>query len=280
MFGKQPYDILTNDDLETLIENTNKTKGLEWDEYEIVGAKTDFPMWKVVTASQGDSFNDFKEHFDKTNAKAKATVNTDDSQVGVVKPEDAFKANKSLAYGDSNLIDKIAGMMKGGKNVLGDNSGVVDAKSTFSTGTKQSIENDFSVVTEPTVERAVKATPGEVGVVKPKEDMGKQTVEKPTTTAPKGTGKVGVVKPKEDMGKQTKVEITKATKAPKGDGKVGVVKPKEDLGKQTKVNIDEDATKAKGDGNVGVVKPTSTFQTKGVSAINFDKFITNDIQVK
>lgn len=249
MFGKKPYEMLSNTDIETLVENVNKTKNVEWDEYDIQGEKVNFPMWKVVTASQGDSFEDFKKMFTGTATKPSASrIEIDSSNVGVVKASDAFTKQTStgtLAYGDDNLIDKVSKLMTG-KNTLNDQTGIVKPQTTFNSGTvKQIITVDASSVTAPVIEKAGSAPKAKPGVVKPTDAMIKQNVSAPKATAPKGKGVVGVVKPKVDMGKQN---VTKPTETnPKGKGVVGVVKPKSDL------------------------------QSQGVTRINFDKYITDSI---
>ena len=246
MFGKKPYEVLTNEDIEALTENVNKTKGVEWDEYEIQGEKTNFPMWKVVTASQGDSFEDFKQMFDVNKKSVNdSRVDIDESNVGVVKPTHELTSTGTLAYGDENLVEKVNKLMNG-DNVVSDHTGAVKPKADFNTSKDQVTETDTSEPKEATVEKASKAPEAKPGVVKPKEEMGTQNVTTPSEKTPKGEGKVGVVKPKEEMGTQN------------------VEKPSEE--------------EPKGEGKVGVVKPKSDFQSQGVTEINFDKFITDGIK--
>ena len=54
MNPRRPYDgLISEQDMLTLIENTNKTPNLEWDEYETGDDKMSYPMWKAAVAHPG-----------------------------------------------------------------------------------------------------------------------------------------------------------------------------------------------------------------------------------
>jgi len=243
-FGENPFELPNNTSLEDVLKkNLDHTKPLEMKTFKVDGKNKLFPFWTPVK-SDDPTAGDYQSYMD---AKSKALdIKKKEDNVGIVNPKDPSKT-----YEDGSLLDKIKGLVKSQNDAaINDNTGIVKSKSENMDSTKEStqvIDNDVSNASDSVVDKAAKSKTG-VGAVTPKAEMGTQNVPK---DAPKST--------------------------PIGDkGEMGVVKAKADMGKQ---NVPKDAPKNTpvGDkGNMGVVKPKSEVKAKP-SAINFDKFKTNQI---
>lgn len=225
---RRPYDgLITEQDMLTLIENTNKTPNLEWDEYTNGEDNVSYPMWKI--ANPCNTYEEWLDYFDAKRKSQTEPVVADDQKVGIVKPSDAFDnednevepltesvTKNGLVFGGEDLADKVARLMNKG-HVLSDKTGAVKPKSEGmpSKTTEQITNVDNTKKSEPEMDAAKKNAKPAPGFIKPSADLGTQT--KVDVFAGKGltkgdhelSDKTGVVKPKsEGMPSKTATQVT------------------------------------------------------------------------
>lgn len=212
-FGDSPFELPTNTDLEKILKkNTEHTNPLELKGYKTDDGKDKvFPFWTPVKDSGGVTSVDYTDYWDN---KDKAVKGKKD-KVGSVTPMDASKS-----YENVSLLDKIKGLIQNQHSEMNDNSGVIEKKSENMDVTKSSKPDVVNKVDEPMTPVVDMADKAKVGK--------------------KESGNMGAVKPKEDMGTQTKTDVTKGSGKAKGDN-VGVVKqPKTGtLANPTDINFDK-----------------------------------------
>lgn len=275
MNGRKPYEgICTEAQMLSLIENIDQTKDVEWSEYVVDGEELSYPMWKAVTAAEGDTYEDFVNYFDaaKKKSNGKDVIVTDDDKVGVVEPDDDFddqtevdvftESASPLIFNGEDLVSKVRRLM-GNNHIVSDNSGVVKPKldGMPTKSTKQVTDVDSTKPNTPDVDVAKKATKAGVGVVKATDAFTTQT--KVDVTAGDGLKKgpaqlsdmTGVVKPnagglKGSTKPKIKVDATKSTveikDAPKNaTPKVGMIKPDSNIKPNPKPITFKDAIKNK-----------------------------------
>lgn len=229
MLGKNFYELPTNADLEQILaKNLDTTIDLEMKEVKTGDGTKLFPFW-VPVKDCCDTFTDYKSYLDEKQKALRITKKEDN--VGIVQPKDVEKN-----YEDGSLLDKINALIQNQNKELGsDKTGVVKAV-------------------------AEKITP--------KKEVPKQKEPKVSVDL------VGVVKPKDEMVKQTVVDITNGSEKAKGDN-VGVVKAKDEIKPQA-VTIVSKPTEKNNDKMVGVVKPKSDIKANPTD-INFDRFKVDHI---